>query len=173
MGRPFRAAPERQRGFQEETEQWRCRRSEAEPHAPTGLSPSGDWGWTDRISERALQGRTGASARFPHRNRSSAGAGAAKRSRMPRRGCHRQVTGGGQTGFLKGPFRAAPERQRGFRKETEQRRCRRSEAEPHAPTGLSPSGDWGWTDRISVRNPVKNDKILIFRIILLNINSSN
>ena len=33
----FRAAPE----------QWRCRRSEAEPHAPTGLSPSGDWGWTD------------------------------------------------------------------------------------------------------------------------------
>ena len=41
---PFRAAPERQRGFRKETEQRRCRRSEAEPHAPPGPSPSGDWG---------------------------------------------------------------------------------------------------------------------------------
>ena len=24
--------------------QWRCRRSEAEAHAPPGLSPIGDWG---------------------------------------------------------------------------------------------------------------------------------
>ena len=52
MGRPFRAAPERQRGSR-------------------------------------------------HGNRSSAGAGAAKRSRMPHRGCHRQVTGGRQSGFPK------------------------------------------------------------------------
>ena len=28
---------------------WGLRRSEAEAHAPPGLSPSGDWGWTDRI----------------------------------------------------------------------------------------------------------------------------
>ena len=34
----------------------------------------------------------------PHR--SSGGAGGVKWSRMPHRGCHRQVTGGGQTGFL-------------------------------------------------------------------------
>ena len=39
--------------------------------------------------------------------------------------------------------------------------------------GLSPSGDWEWTDKISGRNPVINDKVLIFNIILLNINSSN
>ena len=133
-----------------------------------GLSRS-DWG----LRWEGPSGPHRSVSEVSRRKQSSGGAGAAKRSRMPRRGCHRQVTGGGQTGFLKGPFRAAPERQRGFRKETEQRRCRRSEAEPHAPTGLSPSGDWGWTDRISVRNPVKNDKILIFRIILLNINSSN
>ena len=37
---------------------------------------------------------------FRQGNRGSGGAGAAKRSRMPRRGCHRQVTGGGLTGFL-------------------------------------------------------------------------
>ena len=30
------------------------------------------------------------------------------------KGLSPQVTGGGQTGFLKGPYRAAPERQRGF-----------------------------------------------------------
>ena len=41
------------------------------------------------------------------------------------------------------------------------------------PTGAVTAGDWGWTDRISVRNPVINDKILVFNIILLNINSSN
>ena len=46
-----------------------------------------------------IHGRTGASARFPGGNRSSAGAGEAKRSRMPHRGCRRQATGGGQTGF--------------------------------------------------------------------------
>ena len=71
---------------------------------PDGAVTAGDWGWTDRISGRALQGRTGASARFPAR-------------------------------------------------EPKQRRCRRSEAEPHAPTGLSPSGGWGWTDGISGGNP--------------------
>ena len=40
------------------------------------------------------------------------------------------------------------------------------------PTGAVTAGDWGWTDRISYRNPVINDK-MIFNIILLNINSSN
>ena len=34
MGRPFRAAPERQQGSRHGN-----RRSEAEPHAPPGLSP--------------------------------------------------------------------------------------------------------------------------------------
>ena len=86
--------------------------------------PKGSDGeYNDRYDGKALQGRTGASARFP--------------AWKPK-----------------------------------QWRCRRSEAEAHAPTGLSPIGDWGWTDRISVRNPVINDKILIFNIILLNINSS-
>ena len=62
MERPFRAAPERQRGFR--------------------------------------QG-----------NRSSGGAGAAKRSRMPLRGCHRQVTGGGKTMVARpsGPHRNVSE----------------------------------------------------------------
>ena len=58
MERPFRAAPERQRGF--------------------------------RQRQRG----------FRQGNRRSGGAGAVKRSRMPLRGCHRQVTGGGQAGFL-------------------------------------------------------------------------
>ena len=49
---------------------------------------------------KARQGRTGASARLSEDSQSSAGAGEAQRSRMPRRGCHRKVTGGGQTGFL-------------------------------------------------------------------------
>ena len=44
---------------------------------------------------QALQGRTGTSARLPGGSRSSGGAGEAKRSRMPHRGCH-EVTGGGQ-----------------------------------------------------------------------------
>ena len=45
---------------------------------------TGDW------SDKALQGRTGASAMFPGGNISSVGAGEAKRSRMPHRGCHRR-----------------------------------------------------------------------------------
>ena len=48
---------------------------------------------TPFTTTKARQGRTGASARFPGGNRGSAGAGRAKRSRMPRRGCHRKVTG--------------------------------------------------------------------------------
>ena len=127
---PFRAAPERQRGFRKETEQRRCRRSEAEPHAP--------------------------------------------------------VTGGRQSGFPEGPFRAAPERQRGFRKETEQRRCRSAGAGvakrsrmPHRGRHRQVTGgrQSGFPEEIpltSVRRiPVINDKILIFGIILLNINSSD
>ena len=35
-----------------EPKQWRCRRSEAEPHAPPGLSPSGDWGLDHRIKRQ-------------------------------------------------------------------------------------------------------------------------
>ena len=46
-----------------------AQRSEAV--CPTGAVTAGDWGWTDRISERALQGRTGASARFPKGNRAA------------------------------------------------------------------------------------------------------
>ena len=68
---------------------------------PAGAVTAGDWGWTDRISVtgpfRAAPERQRG---FRHGNRSSGGAGGAQRSRMPRRGCHRQVTGGGQTGFL-------------------------------------------------------------------------
>ena len=79
------------------------------------------------------------------RKQSSAGAGGAKRSRMPHRGCHRQVTGGGLTKVARpsGPHRSVSEVPVWGPK---QWRCRRSEAEPHAPPGLSPSGDWGWTD---------------------------
>ena len=108
-----------------EPKQRRCRRSAAEPHAPTGLSPqvtggpdgavtAGDWGWTDRISERALQGRTGASARFPAREPKQRRCRRSEAEPHAPPGLSPQVTGGGQTGFLKGPFRAAPERQRGF-----------------------------------------------------------
>ena len=140
---PFRAAPERQRGFRKETEQRRCRRSEAEPHAPPGPSPQETGGRQSGFPEGPFRAAPERQRGFLHGNRSSGGAGVAKRSRMPHRGRHRQVTGGRQSGFPEGPFRAAPERQRGFRKETEQRRCRRSEAEPHAPPGPSPSGDWG------------------------------
>ena len=103
--------------------QRRCRRSEAEPHAPPGLSP--------------------------------------------------QVTGGGLTGFLKGPIRAAPERQRGPRRGTEAAQVPPQRSGAACPTGAVTAGDWGWTVRISFRNPDINDKILIFNIILLNINSSN
>ena len=54
---------------------------------------------------KARQGRTGASVRFPGGNRSSAGAGVAQRSRMPHRGCHRQVTGGLLAAHTYEPFR--------------------------------------------------------------------
>ena len=48
---------------------------------------------------------------FRHGNRSSGGAGEAQRSRMPRRGCHRQVTGGGQAKVARpsGPHRNVSE----------------------------------------------------------------
>ena len=52
-------------------------------------------------------------------------------------GCH-EVTGGEQTGFLEGPFRAAPERQRGFQEETE----------AACPGGAVTAGDWGLDHRI-------------------------
>ena len=67
--------------------------------APEGLAAPPA---ADADIDKALQGRTGASARFPEGNRSSAGAGGAKRSRMPRRGCHRQVTGGGRVHDISG-----------------------------------------------------------------------
>ena len=97
-----------------EPKQRRCRRSEAEPHAPTGLSPQvtggGQTGFLEGPNRAAPERQLG----FLYGNRSSAGAGGARRSRMPRRGCHRQVAGGGQTGFPEWPNRAAPERQLGF-----------------------------------------------------------
>ena len=71
------------------------------------------------------------------------------------------------------PFRAAPERQLGSCKGTEAAQVPAQRSGAACPTGAVTAGDWGWTDRISERNPVINDKILIFRIILLNINSSN
>ena len=71
------------------------------------------------------------------------------------------------------PDRAAPERQRGFRQGTEAAQVPAERSGAACPTGAVTAGDWGWTDRISVRNPVINDKILIFNIMLLNINSSN
>ena len=86
---PSRAAPERQRGFRKETDAAQVPAERSEAACPDGAVTAGDWGWTARISEKAQQGRTGASARFPAR-------------------------------------------------EPKQWRCRRSEAKPHAPTGLSP-----------------------------------
>ena len=77
------------------------------------------------------------------------------------------------------PNRAAPERQRSFQQEAEAVKVPAQQSGAACPTGAVTAGDWGWTDRISVRNPVINDKIfindkiLIFNIILLNINSSN
>ena len=50
MGRPFRAAPERQRGSRHGTAQVPAQRSGAA--CPTGAVTAGDWGWTDRISSR-------------------------------------------------------------------------------------------------------------------------
>ena len=66
-----------------------CDRSPGEGVAPLnkGLSRS-DWGLRkmgrpDRAAPERQRG-------FLHGNRSSAGAGVAKRSRMPHRGCHRR-----------------------------------------------------------------------------------
>ena len=99
MERPFRAAPERQRGFRQE-------------------------------------------------NRRSGGAGAAKRSRMPHRGCHRKVTGGGQAKVARpsGPHRSVSEVSC-MGTEAAQVPAERSGAA--CPTGAVTAGDWGWTDRIS------------------------
>ena len=60
-----------------------------------GLSRS-DWG----LRWEGPSGPHRSVSEVSGRKQSSAGAGGVKRSRMPRRGCHRQVTGGGQTGFL-------------------------------------------------------------------------
>ena len=81
---------------------------------PTGAVTAGDWGWTDRISERAIQGRTGASARFPAREPKQWRCRRSEAEPHAPPGLSPQVTGGGLTGFLKGPFRAAQERHRGF-----------------------------------------------------------
>ena len=59
-----------------------------------GLSPTGDWGWTDRIS-------------------------------------------------VAGPFRAAPERQRGFREETEAVEVPAERSGAACPDGAVTAGDWG------------------------------
>ena len=47
MGRPFRAAPERQRGFREETEAAQVPVQRSGAACPTGAVTAGDWGWTD------------------------------------------------------------------------------------------------------------------------------
>ena len=71
------------------------------------------------------------------------------------------------------PGEGEAERQRGPRRGTEAAQVPAKRSGAACPTGAVTAGDWGWTDRISERNPVINDKILIFNIILLNINSSN
>ena len=60
---------------------------------------------------------------------------------------------------LSGP---APERQRGPRRGTEAVKVPAQRSGAACPTGAVTAGDWGWTDRISERNPDINDKILIF-----------
>ena len=62
-------------------------------------------------------------------------------------GCH-EVTGGEQTGFLEGPFRAAPERQRGFREETEAVQVPAERSGAACPGGAVTAGDWGLDHRI-------------------------
>ena len=55
---------------------------------------------------------------------------------------------------LTGHDSAAQERQRGFRQGSRSSAgAGAATAKPHAPTGLSPTGDWGWTARISSGNP--------------------
>ena len=50
MGRPNRAAPERQRSFQQEAEAVKVPAQQSGAACPTGAVTAGDWGWTDRIS---------------------------------------------------------------------------------------------------------------------------
>ena len=75
-------------------------------------------------------------------NRSSGGAGAAKRSRMPHRGRHRKVTGGGQTKVARpsGPHRSVSEVSC-VGTGAAQVPAQRSEAA--CPTGAVTAGDWG------------------------------
>ena len=124
------------------------------------------------MMERPIRAAPERQRGFRQGNRSSGGAGAAKRSRMPRRGCHRQVTGGGKTKVARpsGPHRNVSEVSV---RETDAVEVPAQRSGAACPAGAVTAGDWGWTGRISYRNPVINDKILIFRIILLNIISSN
>ncbi len=71
-----------------EPKQRRCRRSEAEPHAPTGLSPQVTGGRQTKVVRPSWPHRS--VSEVSGRKQSSAGAGVAKRSRMPHRGCHRR-----------------------------------------------------------------------------------
>ena len=50
MGRPFRAAPERQRGSRIGTEAEEVPAERSGAACPDGAVTAGDWGWTDRIS---------------------------------------------------------------------------------------------------------------------------
>ena len=141
MGRPFRAAPERQRGSRMGTEAAQVPAQRSGAACPDGAVTAGDWGWTDegRKTFRAAPERQRG---FRKENRSSEGAGAAKRSRMPRRGCHRQVTGGRQTKVARpsGPHRSVSEVS-GRGTEAAQVPAERSGAA--CPTGAVTLGDWG------------------------------
>ena len=79
---------------------------------------------------------------FLHGNRRSAGAGAAKRSRMPHRGRHRKVTGGRQAKVARpsGPHRSVSEVP-GMGTGAAEVPAQRSEAA--CPTGAVTAGDWG------------------------------
>ena len=50
MGRPFRAAPERQLGSCKGTEAAQVPAERSGAACPDGAVTAGDWGWTDRIS---------------------------------------------------------------------------------------------------------------------------
>ena len=96
--------------------QWRCRRSEAEPHAPTGLSPQVTGGRQTKVARPS----------GPHRSVSEVSCKGTEAVEVPaeRSGAacpDGAVTAGdwGWTDEGRQTFRAAPERQRGFRKETE------------------------------------------------------
>ncbi|MBO8471550.1 MAG: hypothetical protein IAB82_07135 [Bacteroidetes bacterium] len=54
---------------------------------------------------------------------------------------------------MKGPNRAAPERQRGSRIGTEAAQVPAERSGAACPDGAVTAGDWGWTGRISSGNP--------------------